>query len=93
MHGMWGMSYKYHKHAIVFNEKNLIWLWDVVYDSYNGGKGNTHVIWTDQKSVQDFKESTNNVSRNYNGKSMMVMAFQHDGVTDFKQNWPSPTTP
>ena len=90
MHGVWGMSYKYHERAIVFNEKNLIRLWDVAYDGYNGGKDDTHVVWTDQKSVQDFKESTNNVSRNYNGKSMMVMAFQHDGVTDFKRNWPSP---
>ena len=29
MHGVWGMSYKYHERAIVFNEKNLIRLWDI----------------------------------------------------------------
>ena len=90
MHGVWGMSYKYHERAIVFNEKNLIRLWDVAYDGYNGGKDDTYVDWTDRQSVQDFRESTNNVSRNYNGKSMMVMAFQHDRVDTIKRNWPSP---
>jgi len=32
MHGIWGMSYKYHERAMVTNEKNLIRLWDVAYD-------------------------------------------------------------
>lgn len=36
MHGVWGMSYKYHERAIVTNEKNLIRLFDVAYDGYNG---------------------------------------------------------
>ena len=31
-HGIWGMSYKYHERAIVFNEKNLLRMWDVAYD-------------------------------------------------------------
>jgi hypothetical protein len=30
------MSYKYHSRALVFNSKNLIRLWDVAYDGYNG---------------------------------------------------------
>lgn len=37
MHGIWGMSYKYNTKAIVINNKNLIRLWDVAYDGYNGG--------------------------------------------------------
>ena len=32
------MSYKYNEKAIVLNHKNLIRLWDVAYDGYNGGK-------------------------------------------------------
>ena len=32
MHGIWGMSYKYHERAMVTNEKNLIRLFDIAYD-------------------------------------------------------------
>ena len=38
MHGIWGMSYKYHERAIVINERNQIRLWDIAYDGYVGGK-------------------------------------------------------
>lgn len=38
MHGIWGMSYKYNEKAMVLNHKNLIRLWDVAYDGYNGGR-------------------------------------------------------
>jgi hypothetical protein len=38
MHGIWGMSYKYNERAMVFNERNLIRMWDVAYEGYNGGK-------------------------------------------------------
>jgi len=31
-HGVWGMTYKYHERAIVFNERNLHRVWDVAYD-------------------------------------------------------------
>lgn len=97
-HGVWGMSYKYHERAIVFNEKNLIRLWDIAYDGYNGGKDDTYVNWTDEKSVSDFKEHTNDVTQDYHGASMMVMAFYRGGgisknenfVRKYKSNWPSP---
>ena len=104
MHGIWGMSYKYHERAIVFNEKNLIRLWDIAYDGYNGGKDDTYVDWLNPDTpngYQTFKELTLDVSKNYRGPSMMVMAFVHDkekrddaGIAlfdkHFRRNWPSP---
>lgn len=107
MHGIWGMSYKYHERAIVFNEKNLIRMWDIAYDGYNGGKDDTYVNWLDvdddsaRYGPRAFKEATLDLTKNYRGPSMMVMAFVHnrsrlndDGrnVYDqhFRRNWPSP---
>ena len=51
------MSYKYNNKAIVLNHKNLIRLWDIAYDGYNGGKDCTQVVWTDMDSVAKFKVS------------------------------------
>jgi hypothetical protein len=104
MHGLWGMSYKYHERAIVFNEKNLVRLWDIAYDGYNGGKDDTFVDWIDPKAKNShvaFGQHTMDIGKNYRGPSMMVMAFVHnktargsDGSTvfdsHFKRNWPSP---
>lgn len=81
MHGIWGMSYKYHERAIVINERNLIRLWDIAYDGYVGGKDDTAVQWdvpeTGRDSVKTFNEATMDVTRPYRGPSMMVMAFHH----------------
>ena len=106
MHGLWGMSYKYHERAIVFNEKNLIRMWDIAYDGYNGGKDDTNVDWTAEDETapngpEAFKRATLDLSKNYRGPSMMVMAFAHNrrrqhseggSVFDreFRRNWPSP---
>lgn len=93
-HGVWGMQYKYHEKAIVFNEKNLIRLWDIAYDGYNGGKDDSYVRWSDEDDTQRFREDTLDVTKDYHGKSMMVMMFVHED--DFQQhpewrtNWPSP---
>jgi hypothetical protein len=87
MHGIWGMSYKYHERAIVFNEKNLVRLWDVAYDGYVGGKDDTYVKW-DQH--EDFQNYTNDIGNSYRGPSMMVMAFVHTEKDKVKRNWPSP---
>ena len=91
-HGVWGMSYKYHERAIVFNEKNLIRLWDIAYDGYNGGKDDTYVRWDDEKSVDDFKAATNDMTQDYHGPSMMVMAFYMGDkvLANHRTNWPSP---
>lgn len=88
MHGIWGMSYKYNERAIVFNNKNLIRLWDVAYDGYNGGKDTTHVQWTDPEHVQQFTQDTYELNKPYEGSSMMVMAFSVP--TGEATTWPSP---
>lgn len=97
MHGVWGMSYKYHERAIVFNEKNLIRLWDIAYDAYNGGKDDTYVDWLRRDArngYAQFQTSTMEVSKNYRGPSMMVMAFAHPKGRardeHLRRNWPSP---
>ena len=90
MHGVWGMSYKYHERAMVFNEKNLMRYWDIAYDGYCGGKNDTHVDWTNRDKVNEFKELSMDISKTYTGPSMMVMAFKHDEKKLPKRNWPSP---
>jgi hypothetical protein len=105
MHGIWGMSYKYHERAIVFNEKNLIRLWDIAYDGYNGGKDDTYVDWTAEDDAPNgpgrFRQHTLDLGNNYRGPSMMVMAFAHDRavrypatgrprIEQLRRNWPSP---
>ena len=75
MHGIWGMSYKYHERAMVTNEKNLIRLWDIAYDGYNGGKDDTAVSWTEEsghRSYKSLKAETANTTMPYTGPSMMV---------------------
>jgi hypothetical protein len=82
------MSYKYNEKAIVLNQKNLVRLWDVAYDGYNGGKDCSHVYWTDPESVTRFKDDTYEINKPYEGASMMVMAFE---TTDGNSEpWPSP---
>ena len=99
MHGIWGMSYKYHERAIVFKEKNLVRLWDIAYDGYNGGKDDTHVDWANANArhgYKTFQERTMDLGTSYRGPSMMVMKFSHDEKMrmdpkqGFQRNWPSP---
>jgi hypothetical protein len=99
MHGIWGMSYKYHERAIVFNEKNLVRLWDIAYDGYNGGKDDTHVDWYEPGSKNGYKkfgEATMDLGSSYRGPSMMVMKFTHTDAerrepgSGYQRNWPSP---
>ena len=107
MHGIWGMSYKYNERAIVINERNLVRLWDVAYDGYVGGKEDSAVEWNNDdenrpNSRRSFDNSTMDVTRNYRGPSMMVMAFNHADARvrggrhtrvykdHFQSNWPSP---
>jgi hypothetical protein len=85
--GIWGMSYKYNEKAIVINNKNLIRLWDVAYDGYNGGKDTSWVNWMSPESTERFKEDTYEMSKPYEGVSMMVMAFKN---VNGNEPWPSP---
>lgn len=80
-------SYKYNERAIVFNERNLVRLWDVAYDGYNGGKDCTHVDWCSPEACEKFADNTYEVNQPYEGDSMMVMAFE---VTEASDPWPSP---
>eukprot|EP00961_Rhodomonas_salina_P012826 172772-Rhodomonas_salina.6 len=80
-HGIWGMSYKYHERAQVFNERNMVRLWDIAFDGYNGGMGSEYVDFTagagstDPNSYQKFKEDSENNTVPYTGASFIVMAF------------------
>ena len=92
-HGVWGMSYKYHERALVFNERNLIRLWDVAYDGYNGGKDDTIVDWTEEARgrARPFHQSATDMSVPYRGPSLMVMRFKVDRThKDYRSYWPSP---
>ena len=73
-HGIWGMSYKYHERAIVTNERNLIRMFDVAFDGYNGGMGCDIMQWNDA-SISEFRRDTEALDGPYRGKSMVVLAF------------------
>ncbi len=56
---------------MVTNEKNLIRLWDIAYDGYNGGKDDVFVSWNDEsghRSFKTFKHDTANTNMPYSGK-------------------------
>jgi hypothetical protein len=92
-HGVWGMSYKYHQRAIVHNPKNMIRLWDIAYDGYNGGKDDRHVDWSAEAPGSDrpFNAAVGDMSVPYNGPSLMVMKFNVNvGSREYSRNWPSP---
>jgi len=80
-HGIWGMSYKYHERAIVTNERNLIRLFDVAFDGYNGGMGCDIMPWT-RDGIEEFRRDTESLDGPYRGKSMVVLAFPTIRVKD-----------
>lgn len=92
-HGVWGMSYKYHERALVLNERNMIRLWDVAYDGYNGGKDDSFVNWNDESpgKHRPFNQCATDMSVPYQGPSLMVMRFKVDKTnSQYKSYWPSP---
>lgn len=86
-HGLWGMSYKYHERAMVLNEKNLVRVFDVAFDGYNGGLDDSYVSWGEEESLRRFREATYKRDRPYNGQSMLVMALPHK---EERRAWPNP---
>ncbi len=93
MHGVWGMSYKYHQRAIVHNNKNLMRTYDIAFDGYNGGKDDRPVDWAAEAPGADrpFNARVGDMSVPYNGPSLMVMKFNVDvNSKDYCRNWPSP---
>ena len=93
MYGKWGMSYKYHSRAIVANPKNLIRVFDVCYNGYNGGKDDRPVDWSAEAPASDrpFNNAVGDMSSPYNGPSLMVMKFHVNTASrEYKRTWPSP---
>ena len=86
-HGIWGMSYKYHERAMVTNERNLIRVYDVAFDGYNGGLDQSCVDWNDAPSRKMYRDNTYDRSKPYSGPSMLVMALP---LSSCKQAWPNP---
>jgi len=87
VHGIWGMSYKYNERAIVFNEKNLVRVWDIAYASYCGGKG-TKILRVGEQN--EFIENTGDNSKAYNGPDVIFIPINLL-LNKPKVNWPSPT--
>ena len=72
-HGVWGMSYKYHASAIVFNERNLHRMWDIAYDGYAGGKDCSILDWGSESDISRFIKSDSNLNTPYSGPSIIVI--------------------
>lgn len=72
-HGVWGMSYKYHERAIVTNERNLIRLYDISFDGYNGGMDDSVLDWLDTEKIESFAQSFVDTTRPYSDCSMVCM--------------------
>lgn len=68
-----GMSYKYHERAIVFNEKNLLRMWDVAYDGYCGGKECSFLNWGREEDIRRFHQADSHLNRNYDGPSCICI--------------------
>ena len=83
------MSYKYHERAIVTNERNLIRVYDVAFDGYNGGMDQTFVRWGDPASRTEFQQATYERGRAYNGPSMLVMKLPTSSA-HANSPWPNP---
>jgi hypothetical protein len=72
-HGVWGMSYKYHASSIVFQERNMLRMYDIAYDGYSAGKDATILDWSSREDVDRFIRADNNLSQAYNGPSIVVI--------------------
>jgi hypothetical protein len=77
----------------VFNSKNMIRLWDIAYDGYNGGKDDRPVDWSAEApgNERPFNQAVSDMSIPYNGPSLMVMKFHvNTSSRQYTRNWPSP---
>ena len=82
-HGVWGMTYKYHERAIVFNERNMHRMWDIAYDGYAGGKDVSVMSWN---SIEQDKEAMHNLAQEYNGHSIIAIPL----IRETNHSLPSP---
>lgn len=71
------------------NERNLVRVFDVAFDGYNGGMDQTVVDWSDENDCIEFGRKTLDRSLPYTGKSMLVMAMPYDSKKS-RRTWPNP---
>ena len=75
------------------NPRNMIRLWDIAYDGYNGGKDDRAVNWSEESPGSDrpFNAAVGDMSMPYTGPSLMVMKFNVNTASrEYTRNWPSP---
>lgn len=72
-HGVWGMTYKYHERAIVFNERNMHRVWDIAYDGYCGGKD---VQVCDMQKTDDFINAYADPSKAFDQASIVPIPMK-----------------
>lgn len=82
-HGVWGMTYKYHERAIVFNERNMHRIWDVAYDGYVGGKNIDIMDWKSDAACNKFKQCHDDMTREYCGASLVVLPLPGEVETNY----------
>eukprot|EP00961_Rhodomonas_salina_P292851 3933252-Rhodomonas_salina.1 len=84
------MSYKYHERAQVFNERNMVRVWDVAFDGYNGGMGSDFLDWSSEESRAQFRSDTEDFTVPYNGVSFVAMGFPHEDGDMLGKQLPNP---
>jgi len=82
-HGIWGMSYKYHERALVTNERNLVRVYDIAFDGYNGGMDNSILDMNEEADLNSFRNSTMNKNVAYDGISMVPFIIPALESTNF----------
>jgi hypothetical protein len=69
---------------MVTNEKNLIRVYDVAFDGYNGGMDQKFLNWNNPADLENFREKTHERRGPYTGPSFLVMALPHDDKKSHK---------
>lgn len=53
--------------------RNMHRVWDIAYDGYNGGKDVSILKWNDNKDIDEWKSQSEQLGRDYNGKSIVAV--------------------
>lgn len=62
--------------AMVINERNMHRVWDIAYDGYNGGKDVSILKWSEKTDIQAWVNESEQLGRDYNGKSIVVIPLK-----------------
>ena len=87
MHGKWGMNYKYHARAVVFNEKHLLRLWDIAFNGYTGGMGMKKVDWA---NTEEWHTASVDLSEPLRSSFPDMFVMQFKSEADFDGDIPNP---